>query len=1005
MISFVHLSDLHFSNKNNILLKKKDDIINSIYNNICMDDYAFIITSGDLAFSGNYDEYYQLMNFYDALQEKLKSEKIKYEFLFVPGNHDCDFSIANIEVRDALLKSNNSGIGILNQLKDVQKNFDNFIDLFPYSNLIYSHPLLSIQSTTVNNQKYNFFLFNTSLFSQKNEQYGSLQFPQDIINNIEQNVVIHSNDVNIAIMHHPSHWFNNEDFHNITRFIENNMNFIFSGHEHMQNDYSRITNTERHIQIFEGSEFSNQNKLNQYNIYKIGQDNQTSKHLQWNGFNFEEKENTRPITISQNGIHPSHNILTFLNDIKLLPNINEKIKLADIFVPPYITTHIKNEDDSNKTLSKLDTDDILNNTLKNKFLLIKGDARYGKTSLLKMIYTRRVSQHFYPIYIDIIDYSPSKLKDLEHLVTSCFEEQYDNATKGIYNTFSKENKVILIDNIDYDNKIKDIPQMLLNLSKIASEIIVTSSSSFNEALLFNNKKASEFFDTFKFGELTEWNRTKKIELFSKWLENSNSNADAGAIENLEKNLNVPFRKGMLPSIPFYLLSSLHLAQNGVNLSGASPETGCAEFYKTIINLSLLNIGIPKNKLSACLNFIENIAKEILFSDIKCISQKSLLEFANTYVKTKMLQKLPIEIEELVKANILTQQADGYCFAFDYIYYFFAASYITNNMSKDEVKEKLTNILNHLYTRENANIAIFVSYHSKESFIIESVQQKAQEIIDYFNQRIEENISWDHIDFINDLVEELPKLIEPAHTGMELKKREAKLLDDEEEKLKTIDDDDKENKAMEALKLSEIIGCLLKNHAFELDAEPKKHLCRYGYLLHKAILSSYIDMLKKDKDGLLKYIEKQINENVKEINSENIRKESNKIIFYITSLMYLGTAIHLTSHLANYDLLPVNSALCNDEKLQSKFMEIIDLYNYIQYEHPFPYTNKLQPLLKKIENKEHLFKLIITLFTLRYISINYNNIDRAVREGIFKLLNISNAKKTQLLIDSSKEKNS
>ena len=158
------------------------------------------------------------------------------------------------------------------------------------------------------------------------------------------------------------------------------------------------------------------------------------------------------------------------------------------------------------------------------------------------------------------------------------------------------------------------------------------------------------------------------------------------------------------------------------------------------------------------------------------------------------------------------------------------------------------------------------------------------------------------------------------------------------------------------------------------------------------------MLKKDKDGLLKYIEKQINENVKEINSENIRKESNKIIFYITSLMYLGTAIHLTSHLANYDLLPVNSALCNDEKLQSKFMEIIDLYNYIQYEHPFPYTNKLQPLLKKIENKEHLFKLIITLFTLRYISINYNNIDRAVREGIFKLLNLSSAKKTQLLID-------
>ena len=120
-------------------------------------------------------------------------------------------------------------------------------------------------------------------------------------------------------------------------------------------------------------------------------------------------------------------------------------------------------------------------------------------------------------------------------------------------------------------------------------------------------------------------------------------------------------------------------------------------------------------------------------------------------------------------------------------------------------------------------------------------------------------------------------------------------------------------------------------------------------------------------------------------------------------MYLGTATHLTTHLANQALLPVNSTLCEDEKLQSKFMDIVDLYNHIQYENEFPYASKLQPLFKKIGNKEHLFKLIITLFTLRYIAVNYNNIDRNIRDGIFHLLHISEKKKTQLLINSTKNK--
>lgn len=998
MVAFVHLSDIHFSNKNDVLLNRKDTLINDIYSHICQYGHTFIITSGDLAFAGKKEEYEKLLDFYVTLKAKLDENNISFEYIFAPGNHDCNFSECNIDVRNALLESRSTERGILDQLKDVQKDYDLFVSAFE-PKYIFESPLLNVQSAKIDDATYNFFIFNTSLFSKKNEEYGSLHFPQYIIDDMEQSVQINPEDINVAILHHPANWFTNDEFHNLIDFIEDKMNLVFSGHEHTQNDYSRFSNNKRNIQFFEGAELSENNCLHEYGLHVLNNSTIISNKLIWNGECFIQDKHTAPITISPNGRCPNKEFLESMNEMMLLPDIDENLKLSDIFVTPYITTQINDDENKGKTLSKIDTRDILNRELNNKFLFIKGETRFGKTSLLKMIYRERYKQHLYPIYIDVKKFNTAKFSDIEKLTSSCFEKQYQNSSNGDYNAISRENKVILVDDIDYNNTVKDITSFLLGLKKIAGEVIATSSSDLNEATLVGKKDASEFFDIFNICELIEWNRSKKLELFTKWLKLSNAKTDARNIEILERELSIPFHKGMIPSTPFYLLSSLYLSKKGPTLSGISAETGRAEFYRTIINLSLLKIGISDDKLTACHNFIENIAKEMLEKNTKCLSKGNLSELSIIYKRDKLLSSLPIDIDKLLESRIFQKHEDEYSFSFDYIYYFFVASYISNNMDKASVKDKLVYILNHLYTRNNANIAIFISYHSNDCVIIEAVKNKAQEIIDFFTQKIGEDVSWDHIEFINELIDEMPKLIQPTSTGIEFKKKEAKILDENDEKMDEYGDE-RENKALEALKLSEIIGCLLKNHTYILDAEPKKELCRYGYLLHKVILSSYIYTLKQDKDGLLSFIEAQLSENLKTVNNETIKTESNRIIFYITSLMYLGTAVHLTTHLANQDLLLVNSALCEDEALHSKFMDIVDLYNHIQYENEFPYSSKLQPLLKKIGSREHLFKLIVTLFILRYIAVNYYNIDRSIRDGIFQLLHISEQKKTQLLINST-----
>ena len=166
MVAFVHLSDIHFSNKNNVLFTKKDTIINDIYSHICQYNHTFIITSGDLAFAGQKEEYEKLLDFYVTLKAKLDENNISFEYIFAPGNHDCNFSECNIDVRNALLESKSTERGILKQLKEVQKEYDLFVSAFE-PKYIFESPLLSIQSANIDDTIYNFFIFNTSLFSKK----------------------------------------------------------------------------------------------------------------------------------------------------------------------------------------------------------------------------------------------------------------------------------------------------------------------------------------------------------------------------------------------------------------------------------------------------------------------------------------------------------------------------------------------------------------------------------------------------------------------------------------------------------------------------------------------------------------------------------------------------------------------------------------------------------------------------------------------------------------------
>ena len=86
--AILHLSDIHIKNTENHVFDKVNEIINSIKNKLFDEKFLFIVTTGDIANTGNNQEYNEAINFYKKLEEELAIylKDLSIKFIFSPGD-------------------------------------------------------------------------------------------------------------------------------------------------------------------------------------------------------------------------------------------------------------------------------------------------------------------------------------------------------------------------------------------------------------------------------------------------------------------------------------------------------------------------------------------------------------------------------------------------------------------------------------------------------------------------------------------------------------------------------------------------------------------------------------------------------------------------------------------------------------------------------------------------------------------------------------------------------
>jgi DNA repair exonuclease SbcCD nuclease subunit len=133
----VHLSDLHLQVKGNPVVAKFPFITKALQNEEVELDGVIVVVSGDIAFSGKLSEYTVATECLQGLQKELV-DKMKVgdiRFVFVPGNHDCDFDRGS-NARETVISAIRKGIsapvdeGMVELCCNVQNEFFAFRNSF-----------------------------------------------------------------------------------------------------------------------------------------------------------------------------------------------------------------------------------------------------------------------------------------------------------------------------------------------------------------------------------------------------------------------------------------------------------------------------------------------------------------------------------------------------------------------------------------------------------------------------------------------------------------------------------------------------------------------------------------------------------------------------------------------------------------------------------------------------------------------------------------------------------
>lgn len=934
IISILQLSDIHFKKENNSILEKTEKIFDSIKNEIDNSKYLFITFTGDIAFSGNKIEYEQASLFIEDFKNKISkyNDRVKIEFIFTPGNHDCDFS-ENQEIRDMLIgqmvkDSTKITPTFISTCIQVQEEYRNFTEEFNSSENInnnVSNNLFTRYEYNIGTYKIAFNSYNLAWASKKQESQSEIIYPTS---QMDKSLISNANyNVTISLFHHPLHWLQHQNIRLFKELVNSTSNIVMTGHEHTYSvKKEAMIDTTEHIEYIEAGVLQDSHNTNSssFNLLNIDlEDNKQDIHeFSWDSNMYEKKNTHCDITLpfSKKSIYQlKENYKKQLNTLalKVTHPTKDDMLLEDIFIYPDL--RVINSNSKNKRTFLEVNAEKFKSIDEIGYTIIYGAETSGKTSLSRILQLKYKRDGLVPIIIQGKDVKSNDIdaSKIKNLIKRSFKRQYecDSNTLLNFEQIDKNQVLLFIDdfqdvklNSDYKSKFIEIIKELnykniLLFSHESLELEATTEGDLAKSLLdFSHYKLLQFGHKVREKIIQKWillgqeTTFNKKELIYKTREKANS-------------INTTLGYNIVPSYPIYLLTLLQAME--ANETNSLSKSSYGYYYEFLI-MKYLNASSPMQPkdINTVFTYTSTLAFECLNMKQYSFALDELKSFDKSYCSQKKFSPTFDIIDKLVQSNILSEYEEEYKFSHDYIYYFFVAKYLSDNISKNEIQEIVKKMCKRLYRIEFANIIMFLIHHSPQEFILETIITEAKQVFSEVSQFTfaPEELTKINSSIQNERVKLEDRTLEESRT-IELEQK------DKTHKIESLNhssdrDEADYNEDIQVLnqfatinlafKMIEILGEITKNYSGSLDGNIKYDLIKETYSVGLRSLKSLVEFFENNHELLGEEI-KEVIAKKQYVTDDKINETVANMIFGMVSSISTGIVRKIAKAIASKDL--------------------------------------------------------------------------------------------------------
>lgn len=712
------------------------------------------------------------------------------------------------------------------------------------------------------------------------------------------------------------------------------------------------------------------------------------------------------------------NYLKSINDmgIKLThPNKNELI-LTDIFC----YQDLQNLQDINENnISIINSEKIL--TLGDyKKCIIFGEEVSGKTALLRMYQIKFNEKDLIPICVNAKDIKTSEYDKFENLLTKCLKKQYgEHNNLNIFIKNKKDSIILLIDDLeDLGIKKREYKSKFFEmLSSYFTNILIFSDISLEMEILTKREIRDEL-NNFKFYKIKEYGYKLRDAIIEKWLnigakETIKDNDLFDKKDKIAKIIDNLIGTKFIPTYPLYIVVLLQQIESGTshNLSGSA----YAEFYNYLINEAMGGAGIKPEELDFYHTYLSFVAYEFFIRGVREIEKSELENIHKKYCEEYHKRDFQEVYNKLIKTRLIKNICEVYSFGQNYIYYFYVAKYLSDNLERrnkaDEIQKQINMLIERLYRIEFANIIIFFIHHSKAraESIIEQILNKAKNLFEGISAI---NFSKKELENINNLIDkDLEIAIKEDIKPEEYRKKELELKDE-------IDNNDTQNikesreiarydeelidldifgKTNLSMKLMEIIGQIAKNYYGSLPKNEKMILLNEVISLGLSNLNFFVQQISEYQDFLIKEID-ELNKKIDEGQSYKKKQNAEQIIFNFVIMICFGFIKKISTSISSEYLLDeINNLTDNNANLIIKNAVKLEFSNGL-IKDKIKIINKYKEF---DEDNNFVTKELLRIFVLEHLykfDVKYD-----LKQSVCQSLNISLLKQKQILIIKSKDK--